>query len=75
MLINLILRVLPFWIREPLLIAVCLFFSGLALYWYFMVGEWQRAAFGVAFLAVAVLRAFVFRREWRSRPRADQPAA
>jgi hypothetical protein len=72
MLINLILRVLPFWIREPIVISVCLFFAGLALYWFFMVGEWPRAAFGLAFLAVAVLRAFVLRREWRSRPRAGQ---
>ncbi|MFJ3225074.1 hypothetical protein ACIPJS_17220 [Streptomyces sp. NPDC086783] len=70
MLINLILRVLPFYIREPLIIGVCLFFAGLALYWFVVVGEWQRAAFGVAFLAIAVLRAFILRREWRARPRA-----
>lgn len=31
MLISLILRALPFWIREPLVIAVSLFFAGLAL--------------------------------------------
>jgi hypothetical protein len=30
MLINLILRALPFWIREPLVIAVSLFFASLA---------------------------------------------
>jgi membrane protein YdbS with pleckstrin-like domain len=72
MLINVILRVLPFWIREPLLIAVSLFFAGLALYWFAVAGEWQRAAFGIAFLAVAILRAFILRREWRSRPKADQ---
>ncbi|MFG2985457.1 hypothetical protein ACGFYQ_30070 [Streptomyces sp. NPDC048258] len=72
MLINLILRVVPFWVREPLLIAASLFFAGFCLYWFAAVGEWQRAAFGVVFLALAVLRAFVLRREWRSRPRADQ---
>ncbi|MET8449080.1 hypothetical protein [Streptomyces sp. NPDC005209] len=74
MLINLILRVLPFYIREPLLISVCLSFTGLAFYGFAVAGEWQRAAFGFVFLAVAVLRAFVLRREWRSRPRTDQPA-
>ncbi|MFG2867225.1 hypothetical protein [Streptomyces sp. NPDC048338] len=72
MLINLILRVLPYWIREPLVIAASLSFGVMCLYWYFTVGEWQRAAFGVVFLAIAVLRSFVLRREWRSRPRAGQ---
>ncbi|MDX3540703.1 hypothetical protein PV721_41755 [Streptomyces sp. MB09-01] len=67
-----ILRVLPFWIREPLLMAVSLTFGGLCLYWYAVVGEWQRAAFGIVFLSLAVLRGFVLRREWRSRPRAGQ---
>ncbi|MFF8025074.1 hypothetical protein ACFZDJ_29090 [Streptomyces sp. NPDC007896] len=44
MLINLILRALPFRIREPLIIAVSLFFSGLALYWFVMVGGGPGAA-------------------------------
>ncbi|MFI8292095.1 hypothetical protein EAO71_22130 [Streptomyces sp. ms191] len=74
MLINLILRVLPYWIREPLVIAVSLVFAGMCLYWYATVGEWQRAAFGVVFLALAILRFFVLRREWRSRPRAGRAA-
>ncbi|MGW1893890.1 hypothetical protein ACWCP6_27090 [Streptomyces sp. NPDC002004] len=69
-----ILRALPFWIREPLLIAVSLFFAGLGLYWFTVVGGWQRAAVGLAFLALAVIRTFILRREWRSRPRAGQAA-
>ncbi|MFJ9078279.1 hypothetical protein ACIRO3_24045 [Streptomyces sp. NPDC102278] len=72
MLINVVLRVLPFWIREPLLIAVSLFFAGLGLYWFVMVGEWQRAAIGIVFLGIAILRSFMLRREWRSRPRPDR---
>ncbi|MFI9810125.1 hypothetical protein ACIHEJ_38520 [Streptomyces sp. NPDC052301] len=74
MLINVILRVLPFWIREPLLIAVSLFFAGLGLYWFAVVGGWQRVVVGLVFLGVAVLRVFVLRREWSSRPRAGQGA-
>ncbi|MGW7526547.1 hypothetical protein [Streptomyces sp. NPDC054783] len=73
-LINLILRVLPFWLREPLLIGVSLLFAGLGLHWFAVAGGWQRAVVGLAFLALAVSRAFILRRTWRSRPRAG-PAA
>jgi len=65
MLINLILRVLPWYIREPLVMAVALFFAGLALYWFVTVGGWARGGIGLLFLAVAVLRGFLFRKEWR----------
>ncbi|NEA62524.1 hypothetical protein [Streptomyces sp. SID12488] len=67
MLISLILRVLPFYIREPLIIAICLFFSGTAFYWTIRAGGWARFGFGVAFLAIAVLRGFILRGELRSR--------
>ncbi|GAX57657.1 hypothetical protein [Streptomyces olivochromogenes] len=67
MLINLILRALPFWIREPLVIAVSLFFAGLALYWFVMAGGWARGGIGLASVAVAALRIHLLRREWRSR--------
>lgn len=66
MLINVILRVLPFYIREPLVIAVCLFFTGLAFYWFVTAGGWGRAGVGLMFLAVGALRAYFFRKEWRS---------
>ena len=66
MLINVILRVLPFYIREPLIIGVCLFFAGLALYWFVQVGGLGRGGFGLLFLAIAVLRAYFFRKEWRA---------
>jgi hypothetical protein len=66
MLINVILRVLPFYIREPLIIAVSLFFAGLALYWFVTVGGLARGGIGLLFLAVAALRIYFFRKEWRS---------
>jgi hypothetical protein len=66
MLINVILRVLPFYIREPVMIAICLFFAGLALYWFVQAGGLARGVFGLLFLAVAVLRGYFFRKEWRS---------
>ena len=66
MLINLILRVLPFYIREPVIIAICAFFTGLAFYWFFAAGGLGRAGIGLLFLAVGALRAYFFRKEWRS---------
>ena len=65
-LINVILRVLPFYLREPIIIAVCLSFAGLALYYFVQVGGWGRGGFGLLFLAIAVLRAYFFRKEWRA---------
>ncbi|MER5669519.1 hypothetical protein [Streptomyces mirabilis] len=65
-------RALAFWIREPLVIAVSLFFAGLALYWFVRVGGWARGGIGLAFLAVAALRFHLLRREWRSRQAARE---
>ncbi|MER6424153.1 hypothetical protein [Streptomyces sp. NPDC001137] len=75
MLINVILRVLPFYIREPLIIGVCLSFAGLALYWFVQVGGLGRGGFGLLFLAIAVLRAYFFRKELRSHRAAKAGAA
>lgn len=66
MLINVILRVLPFYLREPIIIAVCLSFAGLALYYFVQVGGWGRGGFGLLFLAIAVLRGYFFRKELRA---------
>jgi len=74
MLINLILRVLPWWIREPLVIAVSLFFCGLAFYWTVTDGGWARFGIGVLFLAVAALRIHILRGELRSWQAARSPA-
>ncbi|MFR0352317.1 hypothetical protein [Streptomyces sediminimaris] len=72
MLINVILRVLPFYIREPLVLAICLSFSGLAFYWFFTAGGLARGGIGLLFLAVGALRVYVFRKEWRSRRTAKE---
>jgi hypothetical protein len=72
MLINVILRVLPFYLREPLILAICAFFSGLAFYWFFTIGGLGRAGIGLLFLAVGALRVYVFRKEWRSRRAAKE---
>ncbi|MBO4257507.1 hypothetical protein [Streptomyces griseorubiginosus] len=74
MLISLILRVLPFYIREPLVIAICAGFAGLAFYWFFTDGGLARGGIGLMFLAVGVLRFFFARREWRSRRQAGVAA-
>ncbi|MEU6139003.1 hypothetical protein ABZ848_01415 [Streptomyces sp. NPDC047081] len=66
MLINLILRVLPFYIRDPLIIAICAFFTGLAFYWFVTAGGLGRLGVGLMFLAVGALRVYFFRKEWRS---------
>ena len=67
MLFNLILRALPFYIREPLVIAICLTLCGSSFYWTITDGGWARFGFGVVFLAIAVLRMFILRGELRSR--------
>ncbi|MFB7247532.1 hypothetical protein CW362_17720 [Streptomyces populi] len=54
--VGLFLRVLPFWVREPLLIVVGFPFSGLL----FHAAARDRSAFG-AFLGVVVLAVTAFR--------------
>ena len=72
MLINVLLRALPFYIREPIMIAVCLFFGGLGLYWFATAGGLGRVGFGLLFLAIGALRGYFFRKEWRSHRAAKQ---
>ncbi|WP_327697394.1 MULTISPECIES: hypothetical protein [unclassified Streptomyces] len=67
MLLNVILRVLPFYIREPLVAAICLTLSGSCFYWTIKDGGWARFGFGVVFLGIAGLRLFILRGELRSR--------
>ncbi|WP_055523335.1 hypothetical protein [Streptomyces graminilatus] len=65
MLINVILRLLPWWLREPIVMAICLALGGSCLYRTITDGGWAVFGFAVFFLAVAVLRAFVLRGELR----------
>ncbi|MEU6226937.1 hypothetical protein [Streptomyces sp. NPDC047042] len=73
--IGLILRVLPWYIREPLAISICLFFCGAAFYWTIQAGGWARFGFGVLFLGIAVLRGFILRGELRTWRAARQVGA
>lgn len=66
MLINVVLRLLPFYVREPIMIAICLSFAGMCFYWFVQVGGLGRGGFGLLFLAIAVLRGYFFRKEWRT---------
>ena len=47
--VGLIIRVLPFWVREPLLIAVGTPFSGFLFYAAARDGEWVGAALGAGY--------------------------
>ncbi|ELP69990.1 hypothetical protein ACKI1I_17890 [Streptomyces turgidiscabies] len=71
--IGLILRVLPWYVREPLAISMCLTLSGASFYWTVQDGGWARFGFGVLFLAIAVLRGFILRGELRSWRAGRQP--
>ncbi|MEH0418857.1 hypothetical protein [Streptomyces sp. B21-083] len=64
--IGLILRVLPWYIREPVAISICLTLCGASFYWTIQDGGWARFGFGVLFLAIAVLRGVILRGELRS---------
>jgi hypothetical protein len=54
--LGLIIRVLPFWVREPLLIAVGIPFSGLLFYAAARDREWIGAAIGTAVLVFTAIR-------------------
>ncbi|MEU3558108.1 hypothetical protein [Streptomyces fragilis] len=72
--LGILLKVLPFWIREPLAVGLCLGMGGLAAYWFVVAGAWQRGAVALMFFAVGALRFFTARREWRTR-QAEKAAA
>ncbi|MCX5396705.1 hypothetical protein [Streptomyces sp. NBC_00102] len=71
MLIKLILRILPFYIREPLAMVICLVLCGACVRKLAESFEWQPAALAAVFLGIAVVRGFMFRNEWRSREKAE----
>ncbi|MFJ6836645.1 hypothetical protein [Streptomyces sp. NPDC091209] len=57
--VGLILRVLPFWVREPLLIVVGFPFSGALFYGAARDGSAFAALLGVVMLLVSVFRVYV----------------
>jgi len=65
--VGLIIRVLPFWVREPLLIAVGTPFSGFLFYAAARDGEWLGAALGTAVLAFTAIRVHTVIRAFQAR--------
>jgi hypothetical protein len=65
--LGLLIRVLPFWVREPLLIALGIPFSGFLFYAAVRDGEWVMAAIGTAVLAFTAIRIHTVTRLLRAR--------
>ncbi|MFG3246628.1 DUF6215 domain-containing protein [Streptomyces sp. NPDC048187] len=72
--LGLIVRLLPFWIREPLLIVVGSVFGVRIMYLAFHDGEWVPAAIGAAFLLFTAVRVHTVIQALRAR-RHPAPAA
>ncbi|MFF7328656.1 hypothetical protein [Streptomyces sp. NPDC008150] len=73
--IGLVLRVLPFWVREPLLIVVGFPFSAALFYAGARDGEPIGALLGAAVLVFTVMRVFTVRKALRARRLLRQAAA
>ncbi|MDQ0582305.1 hypothetical protein [Streptomyces rishiriensis] len=67
--IGLIVRALPFWVREPLLVAVGIPFSGLLFYAAIRDQEWIGAALGTAVAVFTAVRIHTIRRALETRRR------
>ncbi|MFF4586555.1 hypothetical protein [Streptomyces sp. NPDC001388] len=66
--LGLLLRLLPFWVREPLLIVFGAVFAGF-LFWAAVVrdGGWAAAGIGAAALLFTAVRVHAVRVAWRDR--------
>ncbi|MFF1548247.1 hypothetical protein [Streptomyces sp. NPDC058291] len=67
--IGLVIRALPFWVREPLLAAVGVPFSGLLFYAAVRDQEWILAALGVAVAVFTAIRVHTIDRALKDRRR------
>ncbi|KQX62280.1 MULTISPECIES: hypothetical protein [unclassified Streptomyces] len=65
--IGLVIRVLPFWVREPLLVVVGVPFSGLLFYAAIRDQEWIGAALGLAVAVFTAVRIHTIRRALQTR--------
>ncbi|MFF6802647.1 hypothetical protein [Streptomyces sp. NPDC012616] len=65
--IGLVIRVLPFWVREPLLVAFGVLFSGFLFYAAVRDGEWQMAAIGAAVVLFTAIRVYTINRALQER--------
>ncbi|MGW7614139.1 hypothetical protein ACWGKW_44380 [Streptomyces sp. NPDC054766] len=70
--VGLILRVLPFWVREPLLIAVGFPFSGALFYAAARDGSAFGAFLGVVMLLVSVFRVYIVIKALKARKLAKE---
>ena len=62
-----LLRLLPFWVREPLLTAFGVLFSGFLFYAAVRDDEWQMAALGAAVVLFTAIRIHTMNRALRAR--------
>ncbi len=65
--IGLVIRVLPFWVREPLLVAVGVPFSGLLFYAGIRDHEWIGVALGAAVALFTAIRVHTINRALKAR--------
>ncbi|MEV0919897.1 DUF6215 domain-containing protein [Streptomyces sp. NPDC049967] len=72
--LGLLLRLLPFWVREPLFILVGSVFGVRIMYLAAHEQNWAAAGIGTAFLVFTAVRVHTVVRAWRARRSPDQPA-
>ncbi|MFJ8112938.1 hypothetical protein [Streptomyces sp. NPDC096132] len=66
--LGLVLRVLPFWVREPLLIVFGAFFAGFLFYASVARdGGWAMAGIGAAVVLFTAIRVHTVRKAWQAR--------
>ncbi|AVV41762.1 hypothetical protein PYK79_42785 [Streptomyces sp. ID05-04B] len=68
--IGLVIRVLPFWVREPLLVAFGVLFSGFLFYAAVRDSEWKMAAIGAAVVVFTAIRVHTINRALQDRRQA-----
>ncbi|WP_340376935.1 hypothetical protein U5640_18885 [Streptomyces sp. SS7] len=68
--VGLVLRALPFWVREPLLIVFGVVFAGFLFYVAVVRdGGWAAVGIGAAALLFTAIRVHTVRRAWQDRRR------
>ncbi|MEU9213307.1 hypothetical protein AB0D27_36710 [Streptomyces sp. NPDC048415] len=72
--LGLIIRVLPFWVREPLLIVFGVLFSGFLFYAAVRDGEWAMAGIGAAVVLFTAIRIHTVNKALRARRLAKEIA-
>ncbi|MGW2048789.1 hypothetical protein ACWCPF_26940 [Streptomyces sp. NPDC001858] len=65
--IGLLLRALPFWVREPLLVVFGVVFSGFLFYAAVRDDEWKMAALGAAVVVFTAIRVHTMNRAFKAR--------